>query len=424
VTISNITAHTSILVMLSNDACSPCYIFNDSGKSKTRLSPVALRDILLWAANTETETPEVFFLAGTDEPLESSIASILEDMSDQVITPLLPIDQQESQGIPFSTNQTTIASSLEQIIAYADDIAGRPIILHIEQREIGMLAKSLLSIQDSIGTIRLCLHNIHLLDDHDFKTYEQQLASIADVGFMKQATGVEGRFRLLNLNVLDLTKNQNPRCPAGTGFIVISPDGHIYPCPAFYYAGKEPIGSIHNTAKKLAALSWNQQKCGICSSTQCPGCPFIESSQLTGREQICRVYEIEKRVTQKLLPRIAQSGYLFDCLRILKTRNCSLKSKEEGGESFIVGQQVHSVTYDEFVKALHDLKLAAGFLANKSSNGDDYNTVLNRWMEIPEIPSSSQRSIFRRRVLETLMELNQLKDFNSLVNQNKLSPQI
>jgi len=411
--------------MLSNNCCSPCFTFESNGEEQVKLLPEALRDILLWVAKAKPTMPELLFLVGADEPLDPSVASVLEDMGDQVITPLLPIDKQESLGIPFSKNQTVIVRNLHEFVAQADNIAGRPVILYIERGEIRRLAETLLALQDAVGSVTLRLRDVHLLGDHDFQTYERQLAGVADIGLMKQAAGTEGKFRIVNLSLFGSAEKRNIRCPAGTGFVAIGPDGCVYPCPAFYHAGQEySIGSIGSMADAPAAVKWNQQQCSICGSAQCPGCPFLELSHLAGKEKICRVYEAENRATQELLPRVAQSGYLFDCLRTLKARECATKSQREGGESFVADQQVYDVTFSEFVQALHDLKLAAESVADKSSKDDNYDSILEGWSELPEIPLASQRSIFRRRVREILTELGQLRRLTSVAKQNRSLTQV
>jgi len=418
--ISDIPSSRSILVMLSDNCCCPCYTFEANTKDKARLSAEELKDIIVWAANAEPEVPELFFLTEADEPLDSSVASVLEDMSEQVVTPLLPVSQQELLGIPFSINQTVVARSLGQAVTLANNISGRPIILHIERNEIGRLAESLLTIQDFVGKIRLCLRDIHLLEDHDIETYEQQLAGISDVALMKQATGTEGKLDLLNLRVVSWTRKGIARCPAGAGFVVIGPDSRIYPCPAFYYAGwKYSIESISDITSGFADINWNLRQCSICGSIKCPGCPFLESSQLTGREKICRVYEAENRATENLMPRVARSGYLFDCLRTLKTRDCATKSQDEGGGKFVANRQVYEITFDEFTQALCDLKLAAESVINKAPEGDRYGSILSRWLELQEIPSVSQRSIFRRRVYELLAELRRLINIDLVTSSSE-----
>jgi radical SAM protein with 4Fe4S-binding SPASM domain len=413
-------ANTLVLIMLSSDAPSPCHTFGHNNKSRDKLSAENLKNILLWAADAKPKIPELFFVAGPNEPLELSIASVLEDMG-QVITPLLPIERQESLGIPFSVDQTVIVNGLDEIISQADSIAGRPVILHIENTEIDKLAEGLLSVQDYIGNVSLRLRDIHLWQERDIHAYEQQLAGISNIGLMKKAMGTAGKLGLLNLGILDSpAKSRMVRCPAGTGFVVIGPDGYIYPCPAFYHAGREySMGPVYGIAKKPAALGWNLQRCGICNMQQCPGCPFLESNESAGRGNVCKVYEAERHAAQNLIPRVAGSAYLFDCLRTLRTRDCASKSRSEGGEALAAGQQLHDVTFDEFIRSLQDLKSAAKHIAAEPFENDSYDAVLNRWLELSEIPSNSQRGIFRRRVLETLTDLRRLRNHAVLAGQSR-----
>lgn len=401
--ITNISSNISVLVMLSDDCCLPCHTFESHCKNKTKLSLQNVRDILLWAADAEPKMPEILFLVGRSDPIDPSVATILEDIADLVVTPLLSIEQQESLGIPFSTNQTVIVNCLNQIVDQADSIADRPIILHIEREEIDKLAESLLVIQDFIGNITLRPHNIHLWEDNDFLNYERQLASISNVGFMKSASSTEGKLNLLNLNVASSVRKRINRCPAGAEFVAIGPDGYIYPCPAFYNEGqRHSIGSIKDKSTELRKNSLDSRQCSFCNSLQCPGCPFLELGELPGKEKICKIYEIENKIKEGLLNRVTQSGYLFDCLRTLKTKECATKSQNEGGESLDANQQVHDVTFDEFIQSLKDIKIVA-----EQSLNNGHDTILNYWCELKEIPLSSQRNIFRRRVYEILEEIIQ-----------------
>jgi radical SAM protein with 4Fe4S-binding SPASM domain len=416
VSLSNIDSNTSVLIMLNGNCCLPCYTFGNNDKGEAKLPLQDLRDILLWAANTEPYMPKLLFLTGTDGPLDSSVASVLKDMADQVITPLLPLDEQEKMGIPFSQSQTAIAPSLDHITANADNIMGRPVILHVERAEIGKIAEKLLLVQDSISAVTLRLRDIHLLDDCDIENYREQLAKVADIGLMKQASGIEGMFRLSNLTVLNRETTRLTRCPAGTGFVVIGPDAGIYPCPAFYYAGPErSMGSIHSVAKNSAIINRNGQQCGICGSEQCTGCPFLESSQFINKEQICKIYKAEIQAAEELMPRVAQSGYLFDCLRTLMTRDSANKSHTEGGANLEAKQQVNDITFNSFVKALHDIKLAAESVADKSSRMS-YDSITSRWSDSEGIPADSRMGIFRKRVYEILTQLKQLQTLTLTAN--------
>jgi radical SAM protein with 4Fe4S-binding SPASM domain len=396
--------------MLSNNSCSPCYTFGQNNKKPAKVSCENIRDIFLWASDVKQGMPQLFFLASEDEPLDPSVAAALQDIGEQVVTPLLSLDVQKSLGIPFSSNQTVIARNLHQIMTQAHSIAGRPMIVHIERDEINSISENLLAIQEFLGIVTLRLRDIHLLEDEDIRAYEQQLSKISDISFMKQATGSQGRLAIANVDVAGRIKRRDKCCPAGAGFMTVGPDGGVYPCPAFYHAGQDRLSvSIDSLASALTMDNWGRQECGICGSATCRGCPFLESNERSGRNQVCKLYQAERRVEQELLPRIAKSGYLFDCLRTLKTKDCAKKSGDEGGIDFTAGEQVYDVEFEEFVQTLKDLKSACKSAANNLSEDESYRVIMNQWSELSKVPSNAQKNIFRRRIFEILAELQQIR---------------
>ena len=166
----------------------------------SKLSSKKLKDSLLLAAKkNNTEIPEMFFLADDNEPLDKSVASILDDMGDHIITPLLEQDRQKSLRIPFSHNQTVIADSLRTLIERKDSIQNRPVVLHVERNDIPILADRLLSIQDLVRKITLRLKDAYLLEERDIQEYKSQLDRLADISFMKKASGTEHRFDITNI---------------------------------------------------------------------------------------------------------------------------------------------------------------------------------------------------------------------------------
>ena len=72
--------------------------------------------MLQWAAKREQGPPQFLFLADGDKPLDGSVASVVEDMPEQIVTPLLAADRQASLGIPFSNDQTVVVSNLRQLV--------------------------------------------------------------------------------------------------------------------------------------------------------------------------------------------------------------------------------------------------------------------------------------------------------------------
>ena len=257
---------------------------------------------------------------------------------------------------------------------------------------------------DLLGNITLRFHNSHSWEDTDLQNYARELERISTVGFMREATNAEGTFTLLNLSI----RHMPNRCPAGVGFIAIGPDGHVYPCPTFYHGGQQySIGHIRDSKAEPFGIPWDPQKCSSCKSNRCQGCPFLEVSSLPNKESICSVYEKEDTVRHSLLNRIGKSAHLFDYLRTIKTTECALKSQNEGGNSLVANRQIHDITFNDFVQSLKDIKIV---IEQSANNG--LTDVLNRWQRSDEIPPSSQRGIFRRRVEEILHGIMQIANIN------------
>jgi radical SAM protein with 4Fe4S-binding SPASM domain len=407
--LSNGKKFKALLVMLQGDASSPCYEFTNKDSNRRvfdRLSVNTLKDLLLWAGNEDNPSPpQIFFIAGNKEPLAASIATILEDMGDHFITPLLSLKKQRVLKIPFSVNQTVVAKSLKSLLASKDNIQNRPIILHIEHDEIPDLAGKLLSIQNLIRRITLRIKNPHNLQKDDLLKYKKQLDILADMSLMRKASSIENRFDISNLDILDSKKTATTPCPAGSNYIVVGADKKLYSCMAFYRDGKgNSFGTIDDVFSNMVECL-DKKICGICNSSTCFGCTYLEQTSDKHKETICKIYEIEKKCKEQLLERIARSGYLFDCLGSLKTRQSALKSKMTNYNEIKAKSQIHDIEFEEFTEALTDIELAARYVIDQSLNGKQIST---RWTQLPEIPHNSLRNVFRERVREILTRLEAL----------------
>ena|GEM_PF-4021942 len=401
--------------MLSGNSCSPCHIFDSRADFHERLSAEHLKDVLRWATNLEPELPEIIFLADANDPIEQSITAALQDIAEQVVTPLMPFQEQQQKGIPFSPNQTVIARSLQEAVQKADSIAGRPAVIHVEPSEIGGLAPSLLPVQDSFGSVTIRLRDLDLLNESDFVSYAQQLALIAESSLMKNALGAGRKVGIMNLSMLAPSSVTPGACPAARNLAVVGPDRGLYPCPAFYHAGRQHrLDSIEGIGPDPALVRPNPWKCRARDSEPLPQCLFLALNHPTGEEQMCRMHEAENRARRQFLSRVTKSGYLFDCLRILRNADCQSDSRREGGENLAADVHLHDVTFNEFIRALDDLKYAAR--ASLEQRHQDLESVLNRWRESPAITPNSRRAIFRRRLAEILTSLMQLRNIGPVAD--------
>lgn len=292
----------TVLIMLSSNSCSACYQFGGDEKVPVvRMSPKTLTDILLKTAG-EGDKPTLvpLFLAHNDEPLDPTIASILEGLSDYIITPLLSSDQQMSLRIPFSPDQTVVADSVRELVEHKKSIRARAVILHVLRTEITSLAEQLLSIQHHLQKVTLRLKSIVLLEEEDIHAYRSQLERLARVNSAEDTSSEDPGLDITNLNIHASELGCHLRCPAGLDFIVVGPDGLVYPCSAFYRAGAmHAIGSVDDVGSARFTLDWDLHRCQICGSSACLGCPFLESEQISGRENLCKVHEVERLIAAR-----------------------------------------------------------------------------------------------------------------------------
>jgi hypothetical protein len=402
----DIGSYKAVLVMLDDACLSPCYVFSESRPRGSRLALENLRDLLVQASGME-KPPEVFFLASDESPLEPPVRSAIDGLGDNVIVPLLPLDRQESLGIPFSRTQTVTARNLTDLLSKAGDVDGRPVVVHIERQEIPRLRRSLIAIQDLVGSITLRLRDIPHLTADDIAFYESELAMIADIGLMKNATGTGGNLCISNIAMAGLARNRAARCRAGRDFAFLAPDGRIYPCPAFYYDGCERATMAGDCEPDEAVIPKSEpHACRLCGSTDCAGCAFLQR-RYCSNENLCNVLKAELSARQNLLFRVAQSGYMFDCLRVLKAKELEERSRQEAGDEHLFRSYVDGVTPNDLICALRDIATFTEAAA-ESVHALQCQSILHNWSDANGQPQKSQKAIFRRRVMEILEDLVQL----------------
>ena len=399
-----------IVVMMSSRSPSMCLEFDGDKRKHEKLSPEQINDIVIWA--TQFDTSQLFFLA-SEEPWDVTLSHNLESLASHVMVPLMANDEQQRLNIPFSPEQIVIAKCLSRLKQCANHIAHRPIILHIGVEEIPELANTLISLEGSISQLQLYLHNINQFTPSDIDLYRQQLELLATRSLMLSSASLELRFYLHNIKFLKAKNSNAIKCVAGKAFIIFGPDGLIYPCPAFYHLGhKHAMGSINESTGLKNLSNCSEDYCGICGSNQCSGCPFAESLSLSGKEQVCKVQETEKNIDKAVIQQCAESPYLFDCFRTIKTNQIFLKSKREGNLAGLTTGEQSGVTLTEFTNALQDIASLANHILYNDVEGafevdrhEKNNQELEEgWGEI-FLP---QRDIFRQRIKELFARIGQL----------------
>ena len=401
---SNSVEKVALLVMLDSACPSPCFTF-ENHLSKEKLPVETFKNILRLSAKVKPYPPELVFMIG-DNPLEPSIANFLSDIGDNIICPIIPPKQQDTLGIPSSINQTVIARSLTELITNKENVGARPVILHVEQSELKVLAKSLFSMQKRLGHVILRPRNLHLYDQKDFQIYKEELIKIGTQIYREIASG--GYF---NVSIQEMRLGGNtPRCPAGNSSLTIGPDGLIYPCPAFYHAGQDnSIGSVSDMKNFSNFIQHQDKLCKACGDPLCRRCLLLESGVIRNEKQACQLYATENRAAYKVMEKVSCSGYLFEGLLTLKNRGVFDESTLEGVGLQSDGQ-ICDVTYEEFTQALHDIYHATKALAKDSTLSDNQVSILyKKWQKLPGILPGSRKEIFRIRVYDIIEKLLRMK---------------
>jgi hypothetical protein len=399
---------TTILVMQSRDCCLPCHAFASRGSDHKVLSSDDLQRLFAWAATVEDEVPDLYFLAGTTTALEPDMAGWLADLADHVLTPLMPLQRQTLLGIPFSPRQTAVADSLRELMEHAADIAGRPVVVHLERGEIDHLAERLWSIRGAVGALTIRVRDANLLNENDLRQYESQMSALVEKSVPENNIMRAGAWEIRNLSPTHVPGSAVSRCPAGTSMFVFGPDGRFYPCPAFFLAAAGGPGLTFAEMDSRRRHGSASAPCRICRQDSCPGCHFLETVR-QGKDRLCRLSQAEQRASQWLWRRAARLPYYFDQMRTLRTTSCALRSQEDGRGFVAANLQTCCVDFPEFVHALQDIWSAARLLANNPQPARDYEPVVARWADLEGVPPSSQRGVFRRRARDILQELLDLR---------------
>lgn len=156
-----------------------------------------------------------------------------------------------------------------------------------------------------------------VLNFHDscIVRYEQSLIKVADAVFDELSSGHNLQVNLLT-DRLSLKEMNN--CNAGYESITLAPNGYFYLCPAFYYAGEKPCGTIKDGLEiknpQLFLLE-NAPICRTCDAWQCRRCIwhskiFTREVNTPGHEQ-CVMAHIERRVSRMLGKRIKSINEIF-----------------------------------------------------------------------------------------------------------------
>lgn len=187
---------------------------------------------------------------------------------------------------------------------------GATIVAKVYLKEILESPDILLALFPKVDRLNILISNPMDFRDSDIALYLESLRILADASFKEMKSGHNLQ---INLITDRLMLNEMNNCNAGYESITLAPDGNFYLCPAFYYGGSKPLGSIEEglDIKNPQLYQLNHAPiCRECDAWHCRRCIWLNKKatlevNTPGHEQ-CVMAHIERNVAMELNERIKQ----------------------------------------------------------------------------------------------------------------------
>jgi uncharacterized protein len=236
-------------------------------------------------------------------------ATPLDDRYSEVLT---GIDAQKTIPYTYQSEQYKLEDSVVFTINLGQEIhpdfSCMNVILLADLHDISTLGDYVEQLlKNNITRVNLVFDLSKISIDFDFDVYKAQLNKIAGVLFEYFKAG---KIRYINVltDIFILEKMNN--CSAGVTHVTLGPDGKLYICPAFYYAGQPMESTGFSPIPRLARLLDFKSApiCGRCDALQCRRCVYdnlikTDEYSIPGEVQ-CIISHIEREVSRELQNRL------------------------------------------------------------------------------------------------------------------------
>lgn len=281
------------IVVLIDDSSVP-YCHCDNPKGKSRLIPLdTLKDAVRYA--------------------------MMENLSVQFVWPDYEIPEAYKKVIGSVDHVNIVPATLTEsadIVVYhgiPEHVAvGAVVVLRLSFEELIGGYHDLVPLLDVASRINIVFKDVWHFSEPDFESYSAVLDEIAGHIRNKYVSGHQIQFNLLTDRImLDGMNN----CNAGSESVTLAPDGGFYVCPAFYYSGDNPVGTLDTGLElknqKLYCLD-HSPVCRGCDAWHCRRCIWLNKRQTLevntpGHEQ-CVMAHIEREASRRLLASIREIG--------------------------------------------------------------------------------------------------------------------
>jgi CXXX repeat peptide maturase len=183
------------------------------------------------------------------------------------------------------------------------------VILRVSKDAVGGISEIVIPLLSKCKRLNVSLLDIEHYSEADIAGYKEQLGLIGNFLAEKHKTKQAAEINVLTDRLI-LRRMNN--CNAGIEHMTIAPDGRLYVCPAFYYAGEPSVGHIAGDGavipnKQLLDIE-HAPICSLCDAFHCKRCVFLNKRLTlevnTPSWQQCKVAHNERAASRIFLSKI------------------------------------------------------------------------------------------------------------------------
>lgn len=383
----------AVLIMLDSFAPSPCHEFKRDEKRRETMSRAVLRDVLMLVGRLEGGVPLVFSVGSLDA-LDSAVLKTLRRLDCEWVVRSEVLADLGSEDLP-----TLVVFNLEDgMFASAESADVQYAMVHVSPDGISRFIRDLRGCPFPLYSLTLRAQDLDRFQEGDFLNYERQLAALGRE-ILEDSRG---------LYCPNLGYAEALGCGAGTTLLTVAPDGHLYPCPAFYHAGKShALATVHDL---IDEPGWQKRIRLSCDNLDCRACAFLSHTRNGNADEAFRFSEAESRAKWQLphvaiRSRKAWRGFCALHASVSRQKTCSICN-----DAYIVLPASGGLGLDMFCQALMDIwRLVMGELCMNDLPPASSREIQHRWQPSAGVASNTRDAIFRANVLEIVEELLYLR---------------
>lgn len=164
----------------------------------------------------------------------------------------------------------------------------------------------------SVSRLNVAVRDTEHFSDATAEQYQSVLDNIATIVKDEYVGGHAVQVNMLTDRLMLSAMNN---CNAGWESLTLAPDGHFYICPAFYYSGDSPVGSVADGIDiknpQLYRLD-HAPICRNCDAWHCRRCVWLNQRTTlevnTPSHEQCVMAHTEREASRRLLDSIRKNG--------------------------------------------------------------------------------------------------------------------